>query len=91
MQLLLESIDTSDDLERELDEEFQRELMDQAMHVVRRRVEPKSWKAFELLLSGRSGKEVAEQLSLSIAAVYMAKSRVSRMLANEVRALEPRS
>ena len=46
-------------------------------------------RAFELLvIEEQPGKQVAEQLGLSVAAAYMAKSRVKRLLTAEVRALE---
>jgi RNA polymerase sigma-70 factor (ECF subfamily) len=85
---ILETMQAARDLEHDLEEEFRRELLEQAMNAVRVRVEPKTWRAFELLAAGTAGKEVAQQLQLSIAAVYMAKSRVNRMIAAEVRQLE---
>jgi len=86
---VLESIEAGNDLDRELEDEFERELMEQAINAARLRVEPTTWKAFELLvIQGQTGKEVAEQLGLSVAAVYMAKSRVKRLLTAEVRLLE---
>jgi RNA polymerase sigma-70 factor (ECF subfamily) len=86
---ILGSAQAADDLERNLEQEFDRELMDQAMLLVRERVEEKTWRAFELLaLEGQSGKQVGQQLELTVAAVYMAKSRVQRMIAYEVRRLE---
>jgi RNA polymerase sigma-70 factor (ECF subfamily) len=84
-QTLLEMLQSADDLEGQLDEELQRELLQRAMSVIRQRVEPKTWRAFELLVEGRSGNDVARELDLSVAAVYMAKSRIQRMLAEEVR------
>lgn len=87
---VLAALEAADDLERDMEQEFRRELLQQAMSIVRVRVEPKTWQAFELAaVEGKSGKEVADQLQLSIAAVYMAKSRVNRMIADEVRKLEP--
>ena len=86
---LLDRLEVADDLDRALEEEFERELMEQAMSAVRLRVEPNTWRAFELLvIEEQPGKQVAEQLGLSVAAAYMAKSRVKRLLTAEVRALE---
>src|SRR5262245_23043942 len=85
----LESLEAADSLEQELEDEFRRELLDQAMALVRLRVDPKTWQAFELLtVEGKSGKEVAERLGMSVAAVYMAKSRIVDMLEAEVHRLE---
>jgi RNA polymerase sigma-70 factor (ECF subfamily) len=86
---IFESLQAARDLEQNLEAEFRRELLDQAMQLVRERVEPKTWRAFELLATeGQPGKDVAQQLELSIAAAYMAKSRVQRMITEEVRRLE---
>ena len=88
-QKLFELLEASDDLQRELEEEFRRELLEKAMSLVRLRVEPQTWSAFELLaLRGKSGKEAAAELQLSIASAYMAKSRVSRLLSEAVASLE---
>ena len=73
----------------EFEDEFRRELLDQAMILVRLRVDPKTWQAFELLtIEENSGKDVAQRLGMSVAAVYMAKSRIVNMLEAEVRRLE---
>jgi RNA polymerase sigma factor (sigma-70 family) len=86
---ILESLEAARSLEQELDGEFRRELLEQAMGQVRLRVDPKTWQAFELLaIADKAGKEVAQQLQMSVAAVYMAKSRVVRMLEAETRRLE---
>jgi RNA polymerase sigma-70 factor (ECF subfamily) len=86
---ILDSTQAAHELEHNLEQEFERELMDQAMQLVRERVEEKTWRAFELLaIEGRSGKQVGQQVELSVAAVYMAKCRVQRMIAEEVRRLE---
>lgn len=85
----LELLAGADDLDRELGAELHRELLEQAMNLVRLRVEPQTWAAFELLaLQGKSGKEAAAELQLSIASAYMARSRVNRLLTEEVRKLE---
>jgi RNA polymerase sigma factor (sigma-70 family) len=86
------AIEAADSLERELESEFDRELFDQATNMVRTRVAPTTWQAFELLaIQGKSGKEAAAALNVTVAAVYMAKSRVSQMLADKIRELEPSS
>src|SRR4051794_16629140 len=85
----LESLEAANDLEQGLEQEFRQDLFDQAMVLVRLRVEPKNWNAFELLaIEGKSGKEVAQRLGMSVGAVYMAKSRIVDMLEAEVRRLE---
>jgi len=86
---VLESLQAARSLEQEFEDEFRRELLDQAMVLVRLRVDPRTWQAFELLtIEDKSGKEVAQRMGMSVAAVYMAKSRIVDMLEEEVRRLE---
>ena len=82
-------IKAGDDLVRELEDEFRRELMDQAMALVRTRVEPRTWDAFRLTaLEGCTGAAVAARLEMKIARVYVAKSEVKELILREVRKLE---
>jgi RNA polymerase sigma factor (sigma-70 family) len=84
-----ESLEAGDDLVRHLDKEFHRELMDQAMVLVRPRVEPRTWDAFRLTaLEGCSGAAAAAQLEMKVARVYVAKSEVKAMIRQEIRKLE---
>ena len=84
-----ESIEAGDDLVQHLEEEFHRELMEQAMAMVRPRVAPRTWDAFRLTaLEGCSGAAAAAQLEMKIARVYVAKSEVKKMIRQEVRKLE---
>jgi DNA-directed RNA polymerase specialized sigma24 family protein len=72
-----------------LEEEFDREVLDEATVQVRLRVDPKSWQAFQLTaVEGLSGADVGKRLRMQIAAVYKAKSRVQKMLQDEIRKLE---
>jgi DNA-directed RNA polymerase specialized sigma24 family protein len=88
MQLFLESIVAGDDLVEHLEEEFRRELMDEAMERVRQRVAARTWDAFRLTaLEGCSGAAAADQLEMNITRVYTAKSQVKTMIQEEVRKL----
>jgi RNA polymerase sigma-70 factor (ECF subfamily) len=85
----LHSLTARDDLTARLEEEYDRELLEQAMMRVAQRVESHTWQAFTLLaLEGLSGTEVAAQLNLPVAMVYVAKCRVQKLLREEIRALE---
>ena len=56
---------------------------------VRLRVEPRTWDAFQLLaIEGRSGAEVAQRLQMKVATVFVARSKVQRMLREEVSRLD---
>ncbi|HEX5273422.1 MAG TPA: sigma-70 family RNA polymerase sigma factor [Gemmataceae bacterium] len=82
----LQTAEARDDLLRRLDEEFDRELLEEAMARVRARVEPHTWDAFRLTaLEGVGAAEAAERLGLRTAVVIKAKSKVRLMLAEEVR------
>jgi RNA polymerase sigma-70 factor (ECF subfamily) len=86
---LLQTIAARDDLVEHLKEEFDRELLDEAMERVRRRVEAHTWEAFHLTaVEGLSGTAVGERLGLKVATVFKAKSKVQKMLQEEVRRLE---
>ena len=89
MRELFENLEAGDDLIRHLEEEFQRELMDQAMALVRPRLAQRTWDAFRLTaLEGVSGAAVAAQLEMKVARVYVAKSEVKEMIRQQIRKLE---
>jgi RNA polymerase sigma-70 factor (ECF subfamily) len=88
----LQSVAARDNLVAELDEEFARDLLEEAMARVRLRVQPHTWQAFQqLALENRSGAEVAAQLNMKVATVFVARSKVQKMIQEEVRKLEERS
>jgi RNA polymerase sigma factor (sigma-70 family) len=85
---LFENIQAGDALEKRLEEEFRRELMDQAMERVRPRVATRTWDAFRLTaLEGWSGAAAADRLEMNITRVYTAKSQVKTMIREEIRKL----
>ncbi len=89
VEVLLESVQACDSLLAALEEPFDRELLDEAMARVRLRVAPQSWEAFRLTaLEEQSGAEAARRLGMQVAAVFKAKSRVQKMLQEEVARLE---
>jgi RNA polymerase sigma factor (sigma-70 family) len=86
---LLRTVEAREDLVRQLDDEFDREVLAEAVARVRVRVTPKTWRVFELTAhDGRSGAEAAAELGMTVAAVFVAKGRVQRLLQEEVRRLE---
>ena len=86
---LLQTVAARDDLVAKLEEEFDRELLEQATLRVRLRVEPHTWDAFQLVaLEGHSGAEAAARLSMKVAAVFVAKGRVQKLLREEIDRLE---
>jgi RNA polymerase sigma factor (sigma-70 family) len=86
---LLATIEAREDLVQRLDEEFDRELLEEATARVRVRVTPRTWEAFErTALQGQSGAEAAAALGMKVATVFVARSKVQKMLQEEVRKLE---
>jgi len=86
---MLQSIEAREDLLKHLEQEVERELLEEAMHRVRLRVAPQTWQAFWLTaLDGLSGAEAAARIPVQVAQVYVAKRRVEKMLREEVAKLE---
>jgi RNA polymerase sigma-70 factor (ECF subfamily) len=86
---LLENVEARADLARRLEEEFDLELLESAMQLVRARVAPRTWEAYDL--TAREGcpvPEVAARLQMNVATVYKAKSSVIQLLQAEIRKLE---
>jgi RNA polymerase sigma factor (sigma-70 family) len=86
---LLETVEARADLERQIEEIFNRELLDLAISRVRERVAPATWDAFRLTaLEECTGAETSSLLDMPIASVFVAKHRVQKMLKAEIRKLE---
>jgi RNA polymerase sigma-70 factor (ECF subfamily) len=87
----LQTVEARDDLERQLDEVFDREVLEEAMARVRRRVAPHTWEAFRLLtFEGLSGAEVAPRVGMQVTMAYVAKGKVQKLLREEIDRLEGR-
>jgi RNA polymerase sigma-70 factor (ECF subfamily) len=86
---LLDTVEARRDLVQLLEEAFDHELLEEAIARVQLRVEPRTWDAFRLTaLEGLPGAAAAERLEMKVATVFVAKSSVQKMLAEEVRRLE---
>jgi RNA polymerase sigma factor (sigma-70 family) len=86
---LLHTVEARDDLLRELEDQFDHEVLEEAMVRVRLRVAPQTWEAFRLTaLEGLSGAEAAQQIPMQVAQVFVAKRRVQKMLRDEIAKLE---
>ena len=80
--------DPDSDLNRQWDEEHDRYVLGCLLDLVEEEFEPATLRAFRrLALDGASGAEVAEELGLSVAAVYVAKSRVLQRIRQEAEGL----
>ena len=73
----------------EWDADYERQLFHYAANIVKQDFTPATWQAFWLTsVEGQPGKDVAEKLGLSVAAVYLAKGRVMTRLKNQVKLLD---
>jgi RNA polymerase sigma-70 factor (ECF subfamily) len=86
---LLDTVPAREDLVRRLEEQYDLELFEEACARVRLRVQPQTWEAFALTaLEGLSGAEAARRTGQQVSAVFVAKSRVEKMIREEVQRLE---
>jgi RNA polymerase sigma factor (sigma-70 family) len=86
---ILETIEARIDLDRRIDEVFDRELLDLAIARVRARVAAVTWDAFRLTtFEGHSGTEASGLLGIPVASVFVARHRVQKMLREEIARLE---
>ncbi len=86
---LLDGIEARADLVQQVAEEYDRDLLQQAMLRVRLRVAPHTWEAFVLTaLETVPAAEVARRLEMKVATVYKARSSVLKLLQEERRELE---
>lgn len=88
-QQLLEQCATPADLEAEWEAEWQQRLYAWACEQVRRDVTPTTWQAFwRTAIEGQPGKCVAKDLGVSVAAVYLARRRVTVRLKELVQSVQ---
>jgi RNA polymerase sigma-70 factor (ECF subfamily) len=80
--------DPDSDLNRQWDEEHDRYVLGCLLDLVEEEFEPATLRAFRrLALDGDSGAAVAEEVGLTVAAVYVAKSRVLQRIRQEAEGL----
>ena len=86
---VLATVEARDDLVHKLEEQFDCELLAEVTARIRLRVEPRTWEAFRLLAyEGLSGAAAAARLDMKVGTVFVAKSKVQKMLQEEMRKLE---
>jgi RNA polymerase sigma-70 factor, ECF subfamily len=80
--------DPDSDLNRQWNEEHDRYVFGCLLDLVEQEFEPATLRAFRrLALDGAGGAEVANELGMSVAAVYVAKSRVLQRIRQEAEGL----
>ena len=72
-----------------IEAEYEQELLAEAERRVQLRVQPHTWLAYhETAVENRPSQEVASELGIRVTDVYVAKSRVIKMLRAEVQVIE---
>ncbi len=85
----LQQVPSADNDSALWDEEYRRRQLVWAAERVRPQVQETTWQAFwRTAVQGESGQEVAAALGMTVAAVYLAKSRVMVRLKEQVRLLQ---
>jgi len=85
---IVDSSDALADLEERMEDAFNREVLALAMRRIEKRVKPTTWQAFQLTaIENRPGPEVADELGMEIALVFVSRHRVQKMLEEEIRML----
>jgi RNA polymerase sigma factor (sigma-70 family) len=83
------NVEAREDLALRLQDAFDQELLEEAMARVRLRIEPRTWDAFRLLaLDEWSGAQAAQHLDMKVATVFVSRSKVLRMIREEVAKLD---
>ena len=86
---LLISVPAREELVQRLEEQFDHELLETAMQIVRLEMAPHNWQAFyRTAIEGQAAADVARQLHMKVARVYAARSTIQLRLAKECRNLE---
>jgi RNA polymerase sigma factor (sigma-70 family) len=86
---IVASLEARTDLEKRIEELFDRELLDLAIARVRERVAPVTWNAFRLTTFEEfSGAQASKFLGMPIASVFVAKHRVQKILKEELAKLK---
>ncbi|MCG8650419.1 MAG: sigma-70 family RNA polymerase sigma factor [Pirellulales bacterium] len=76
------------ELESQWELEHQRTMLARAIENLKPEIEPKTWQAFELTaMEGLSGSEAGAKLGMKAGSVYVARSRVTAKLRDEVERL----
>ena len=85
----LQTVAARDDLTARLNDEFDREILDEAMARVRLQVTPAKWEIFRLTaIDGQSGAEVAAKHDMKVATVYAVRSKIQKLLHDEIQKMD---
>jgi RNA polymerase sigma factor (sigma-70 family) len=86
---IADSAEAQSDLNKQLEDAFDRELLEVAMRRIKGRTKASNWEAFHLTaIEGLSGAEAALKLGMPVGHVFVAKHRIQKLLQDEVRILK---
>ncbi len=86
---IADSAEAQSDLNKQLEDAFDRELLEVAMRRIKGRTKAANWDAFHLTaIEGLSGAEAAQKLGMPVGHVFVAKHRIQKLLQDEVRILK---
>ena len=86
---LLDNAQARESLAQQVEAAYEQELLDEALRRVQAQVADQHWQVFRrTALEGLSGAAAGQQFGLSAATVYMIKSRVQKLVREEVERLE---
>ncbi len=89
MQQVLAEQPDPDDEQARWENQYQQHLFRWAAEQVRREIKPHTWKAFfQFAVEQKPVSQVAEDLAMSVGAVYIAKSRVIDRIRTRIQAVE---
>jgi RNA polymerase sigma-70 factor (ECF subfamily) len=84
----LDEAEVPDNVAALWESEFQQHLAGRALDLMQSDFEPKTWRAcWAQVVEGKPAEQVAQELGLSLASVYAARSRVLRRLRQELNGL----
>ena len=87
---LLANAAARDDLANRIEAEYAKEMLNVAMLRVRQRVQPHTWASFyQTAVEGREATEVATELEISLANLFVYRARVRKMLIEELERIAP--
>ncbi len=85
----LQDVEARQDLAARLEEEFDQELLEEAIARVRLRVSPRRWEVFRLqAIEGLSGAEAAARVKMPVASAFSVRCKVQVILTEEIRRLD---
>ncbi len=89
VERMLQDAEAREGIVQAVEAAYDRELLDGALRRVRQRVPIQQWNAFRLTaLESKSGADVSQALGMPVSTVYSSKSKVQKLVREELRRLD---